>query len=244
MKKIIKRINAISQKYGGILTIIGLALSIGAIIFSVYVSKQAVEANNIPRKELTCILNYSEKLITRNTSDNSFKIFYKETEISEPYIFSITVQNTGDYAIANDDFRRDFSIDLLDCNRIINASVIESTNQSVFEEILTNSAIDNTRLSITSFFLNPGESFTVHIISDGKPSSIRYSARIEDIPNLTIRNLTSEKIERLEQRRNTFFTIILVFALIAVCALAIWSFVEKKRFEKMLFKYKEDTTNA
>lgn len=244
MKKIIKRINAISQKYGGILTIIGLALSIGAIIFSVYVSKQAVEANNIPRKELTCILNYSEKLITRNTSDNSFKIFYKETEISEPYIFSITVQNTGDYAIANDDFRRDFSIDLLDCNRIINASVIESTNQSVFEEILTNSAIDNTRLSITSFFLNPGESFTVHIISDGKPSSIRYSARIEDIPNLTIRNLTSEKIERLEQRRNTFFTIILVFALIAVCALAIWSFVEKKRFEKMLFKYKEDTSNA
>ena len=244
MKKIIKRINAISQKYGGILTIIGLALSIGAIIFSVYVSKQAVEANNIPRKELTCILNYSEKLITRNTSDNSFKIFYKETEISEPYIFSITVQNTGDYAIANDDFRRDFSIDLLDCNRIINASVIESTNQSVFEEILTNSAIDNTRLSITSFFLNPGESFTVHIISDGKPSSIRYSARIEDIPNLTIRNLTSEKIERLEQRRNTFFTIIHVFALIAVCALAIWSFVEKKRFEKMLFKYKEDTTNA
>jgi len=244
VKKIIKRINAISQKYGGILTIIGLALSIGAIIFSVYVSKQAVEANNIPRKELTCILNYSEKLITRNTSDNSFKIFYKETEISEPYIFSITVQNTGDYAIANDDFRRDFSIDLLDCNRIINASVIESTNQSVFEEILTNSAIDNTRLSITSFFLNPGESFTVHIISDGKPSSIRYSARIEDIPNLTIRNLTSEKIERLEQRRNTFFTIILVFALIAVCALAIWSFVEKKRFEKMLFKYKEDTSNA
>lgn len=244
MKKIIKRINAISQKYGGILTIIGLALSIGAIIFSVYVSKQAVEANNIPRKELTCILNYSEKLITRNTSDNSFKIFYKETEISEPYIFSITVQNTGDYAIANDDFRSDFSIDLLDCNRIINASVIESTNQSVFEEILTNSAIDNTRLSITNFFLNPGESFTVHIISDGKPSSIRYSARIEDIPNLTIRNLTSEKIERLEQRRNNFFTIILVFALIAVCALTIWSFVEKKRFEKMLFKYKEDTTNA
>lgn len=118
MKKIIKRINAISQKYGGILTIIGLALSIGAIIFSVYVSKQAVEANNIPRKELTCILNYSEKLITRNTSDNSFKIFYKETEISEPYIFSITVQNTGDYAIANDDFRSDFSIDLLDCDRI------------------------------------------------------------------------------------------------------------------------------
>ena len=244
MKKIIKRINAISQKYGGILTIIGLALSIGAIIFSVYVSKQAVEANNIPRKELTCILNYSEKLITRNTSDNSFKIFYKETEISEPYIFSITVQNTGDYAIANDDFRRDFSIDLLDCNRIINASVIESTNQSVFEEILTNSAIDNTRLSITNFFLNPGESFTVHIISDGKPSSIRYSARIEDIPNLTIRNLTSEKIESLKQRRNNFFTIILVFALIAVCALAIWSFVEKKRFEKMLFKYKEDTADA
>ena len=125
MKKLVDRINTFSQKYGGILTIAGLVLSIGAIAFAVYVSKQAVEARNIPRKELTCILNYSQKLITRNTSDNDFKVFYKDIEISDPYIFSITIQNTGDYAIANDDFKSDFSINMLDCNKIISASVVE-----------------------------------------------------------------------------------------------------------------------
>lgn len=244
MKKLVDRINTFSQKYGGILTIAGLVLSIGAIAFAVYVSKQAVEARNIPRKELTCILNYSQKLITRNTSDNDFKVFYKDIEISDPYIFSITIQNTGDYAIANGDFKSDFSINMLDCNKIISASVVESTNEAITEEVLTNAIYNGTALSVTDFFLNPGESFTVHIISDGKPSSVRYSARIEDIPNLTIRNVTSERIERLKQQHNTFFTTILVFVLIAVCALAIWSFAEKKRFEKMLLKYKEDTTDA
>ena len=39
-----------------------------------------VEVSNLPQKELTCTLNYSQKLITKNTNDDSFKIMYNDKE--------------------------------------------------------------------------------------------------------------------------------------------------------------------
>ena len=67
-----------------------------------------VKVGNLPQKELTCTLNYSQKLITKNTKDDGFKIMYHDKEVMDPYIFSITISNTGDYAIENEDFKKEF----------------------------------------------------------------------------------------------------------------------------------------
>ena len=187
MRRMLNKINSFASKYGGIFTVIGLVLSIGAIIFAVYGSKHSVVASNIPKKELSCILNYGQQLIKKNTQDTDFKILYKDVEVADPYIFSITIHNTGDYAISNDDFKSAFSIDFLDCAQIVSASVFKSTNTVITDEVVNNGRFEGSRFIISDFFLNPDEAFTVHIITDGNPSKIVYSSRIKDVSNLIIR---------------------------------------------------------
>ena len=86
-----------------IITIIVSAIvsSLVAWGFSWFLNSPSVKVSNLPQKELTCTLNYLQKLITKNTNDDSFKIMYDDKEVTDPYIFSITISNTGDYAIEN-----------------------------------------------------------------------------------------------------------------------------------------------
>ena len=109
-----------------IITIIVSAIvsSLVAWGFSWFLNSPSVKVSNLPQKELTCTLNYLQKLITKNTNDDSFKIMYDDKEVTDPYIFSITISNTGDYAIENEDFKKAFSIDFTGSSKIIKASII------------------------------------------------------------------------------------------------------------------------
>ena len=191
-----------------------------------------VEASNLPQKELTCTLNYSQKLITKNTKDDSFKIMYNDKEITDPYIFSITISNTGDYAVKNEDFKKEFSIDFTGSDGIIKASIIEADNKDVWDEILKNSSINGSELVFSDFFLNPGEFFTVNIITNQTPSGIKYNKRIDDLPNLTLVNTRADRIEELKNNRTIFITVIISAVSIVTVGLVIFSIVEIKRYKK------------
>src|SRR5699024_10682526 len=52
---------------------------------------------------------------------------------------------------------------------------------------------DGIKLTITGFYLNIGESFTIYVITDGKPDTIHYSSRISGISELVYRNTQKEK---------------------------------------------------
>ena len=191
-----------------------------------------VEVSNLPQKELTCTLNYSQKLITKNTKDDSFKIMYNDKEVTDPYIFSITISNTGDYAIKNEDFKKEFSIDFTGSDGIIKASIIEADNKDVWDEILGNSIINGSELVFSDFFLNPGESFTMSIITNQNPSGIKYNSRIEGLPNLTLVNTRADRIEELKNNRTIFITVMISVVSIATVGLVIFSVVESKRYKK------------
>lgn len=191
-----------------------------------------VKVGNLPQKELTCTLNYSQKLITKNTKDDSFKIMYNDKEVTDPYIFSITISNTGDYAIKNEDFKKEFSIDFTGSEEIIKASIIEARNKDVWDEILGNSIINGSELVFSDFFLNPGESFTMSIITNQNPSGIKYNSRIEGLPNLTLVNTRADKIEELKNNRTIFITVIISVVSIVTVGLVIFSIVETKRYKK------------
>ena len=244
MRKMLNRINAAANKYGGLLAVVGLALAIGSIIFAVYISKQSVVASNIPTKELSCILNYGQQLINKNTDDTDFKILYKNVEVVDPYIFSITIQNTGDYAITNDDFKSEFSIDFSGDAQIISANVYKSTNSVITDKVVNNGRFEGSKFYISDFFLNPNESFTIHIMTDGNPNSIAYSSRIQDVSNLTIRNTKSERIDEFKNQRNIFFMGIFSFVIIAVIAVAVGSIHDKRIMKRLLKEYQEESSNA
>ena len=233
MKRIFKWVKERQIVSNVIWSIIGAI--IGAIISWVFAwifISPPVEVSNLPQKELTCTLNYSQKLITKNTKDDSFKIMYNDKEVTDPYIFSITISNTGDYAIKNEDFKKEFSIDFTGSDGIIKASIIEADNKDVWDEILKNSSINGSELIFSDFFLNPREFFTVNVITNQNPSGIKYNKRIDDLPNLTLVNTRADRIEELKNNRTIFITVIISVLSIVTVGLVIFSIVETKRYKK------------
>ncbi len=191
-----------------------------------------VKASNIPKKEITCTLNYYQKLITKNISDDNFKIIYNNEEVSDPYIFNITITNTGNYAIQNEDFKKEFSINFEGSNKIINASVDKSSNDDICDEIIQNSRTEGTKIIITNFFLNPNETFTLSIITDKKPTAVKYDSRIKDTSNLELINTPAEKVEKIKSERFIISAVTLSAFTIAVVTLIILFIVDKTQQKK------------
>ncbi len=189
-----------------------------------------VIASNMPQKELTCTLNYSQELIQKRTTDNKLQITYDGKEADDPYLFNISIQNTGSLAISNDDFKKDFVVEFHDCEGILNAQISKSSSQYVTEEILSNAIIDGENIIISDFFINPGESFTISVITNKAPSGINYNARISDISSLVLRNTPREKRESLHNTMITFLIIVIV----AFAAFAVVETISYKRFKKRL----------
>lgn len=80
---------------------------------------KAVDVRNLPHKELTCTVDYSSQMVTRDILDEHLQVFYDGEEVKSPVINSITIENTGDRSILNEDFKEAFSIQLSGSKRII-----------------------------------------------------------------------------------------------------------------------------
>ena len=214
----------LSMILGGI---IGALLSwiIGWILPS-----KAVEADNLPHKELTCTLNYFYQMITKRVNDNGLQVFYNGAEVESPFLYSITIENTGEYPISNEDFKEIFSIAFSGSKQIVQARVLKSSTQSIMDEISENTSIEKSIVSIDDFYLNTGESFTIHIIVDGKPERISFNARISGISNLTIRNTPKEN--RDVRLRNITYVAFVGVGFIA--GIIVWMIIESKRTNKKI----------
>ena len=226
-----KRVKAwyLSHKIVSKIAALLLPAIIGWFIGWVMPSKP-VFASNIPKKEMTCVLNYSQRLIQKRTSNDRLQITYDGKAVDDPHVFSISIQNTGNLAISNEDFKQEFVISFHDCGAILSAQVSKSSNQHVTEEIILNSRIDGEALVISDFFLNPNESFSVSVITNKAPSDIKYDARISDVSSLILRNTPKEK-------RDSFRRVMITFIIIVVAAFVAFSVIEYlsyKRFKKRL----------
>lgn len=227
------RIHAIWEKYK---KRIGIFL-LGAIVswfiawgFGWIMPSSPVSVTGFPQKELSCIFNYSYSMITKRTSDSHFQILYDGNAVEDPIFHSITISNTGNYAINNDDFKDCFSISFLGCKRIVNVKITGASNQQLLNEVLEKSSFDGISITFADFFLNPGEQFTVNIITDNKPETIRYNARISDISNLTLRNTPKEKI--IERRSVVLGIACLIFFILAV--FFVWTRIYDKKINKQM----------
>ena len=242
-----QKIKSLVKEYLGVKVII--AAIVGALfswgILWILPSNK-VDVGNFPQKELTCILDISYQMMIRKSSDNRFQIMFEGKEVKNPYAYNITILNSGKYSISNEDFKQPFTIDFIGCNGIVNAQIVGSTNAMVWEEVLSNAEFNGNILTISDFFLNPNESFTMYIITDGKPDIIQYGSRIADVDGLIIRNTRQEKFIQWRQKG---FWILGTTMGIVICGLAvfiIWEIRSSKRMkelEKKIFDaYKEAET--
>ena len=70
-----------------------------------------VNINNIPQKELTCTLDYSYPMLITKSSDSRLQILYDGKSVKSPFVFGITISNTGKYAVCTDCGKRLFKVD-------------------------------------------------------------------------------------------------------------------------------------
>lgn len=186
-----KKITDFYNKYSVAFNIISFLVAIGSICLTIWISKQPV---TLPQKELSCITTNSKSLVLMLGNDSNLKLLYGEHEVSKPCITSIVVQNTGAYPITNTDFLRPFSIVLGETDKILSVNIGDCSNRYIKEEVVENSDFSNQQLTIDNFLLNPGEMFTVDIISDGGIPLINFDYRLEGISELNLINNPSGQI--------------------------------------------------
>lgn len=127
-------------------------------------------------------------------NDSNLKLMYGDNEVSNPCITSIVIQNTGAYPIDNSDFIQPFSVIFEGTDKILSINIEDCSNEYIRDEIVQNSAFSNQTLTIDSFLLNPGEMFTIDIISDGGISNIKFDQRLEGISQLNLVNESSKRV--------------------------------------------------
>lgn len=212
-----KKIADFYNKYSVTFNIISFFVAIGSICLTLWIYKQPV---TLPQKELSCITTNSKSLVLMLGNDSNLKLLYGEREVSKPYITSIMIQNTGAYPITNSDFLRPFIVVFGETDEILSVNIGNCSNQYIKEEIIENSRFENQQLTIDNFFLNPGEMFTVDIISDGDIPLIRFDQRLEGISKLNLVNDPSDQILLIRIKDPVsilpFFIVLLCLMLISV----------------------------
>lgn len=138
-------------------------------------------AQNPITKEITCTLNS----VVRISADD----LNIEGQDSCIYMSTISIKNTGNSAIRNDDFQIPMSIEFAD-NVIVRAQVNKSSNWYVYDEVLNNAKYEGSILYIDSFMLNADEEFSVAVFTERRPSRIVYHSRIADAQELILENET------------------------------------------------------
>lgn len=236
------KVVAFYKRHSDAFNIVSLLIAIGSLCFAVWVYKQPV---TLPSKELSCITTSSKSLVLMLNNDKNLKLLYGEREVTKPCITSVIVQNTGAYPITNTDFLQPFSIVFGETDEILSINIGECSNQYIREEIVKNSDFSNQRLTISGFLLNPGEMFTVDIISDGSIPLIRFDQRLEGISKLNLIDDSSKQILLVRKTESTnIFPFIIIFVLIVLIIILAFIIIIKKinKQEKQMFDRLEAST--
>lgn len=191
-----------------------------------------VTAGNIPQKELTCTLGYFYPMITRKSSDNRLQLLYDEKPVNAPYVYGITVANTGAYPVTSEDFKDALTIDFEGSSQLVYAQVVKSSNGAITEEAISNARIDGTVLSVTDFYLNTDEFFEIYLIVDGKPDNISYYSRISGISELILKNAPKEN--RDTYLHHMMLCVCACFFIVAI--FSAYTYIQSKKLEKKYAK--------
>lgn len=224
-----KRIVDFYNKHSVTFNIVSLLITIGSVCLAIWISKQPV---TLPQKQLSCITTNSKSLVLMLGNDSNLKLLYGEREVTKPCMTSIVIQNSGAYPITNSDFLKPFSIVFQDEDKILSINITDCSNQYIKEEVIENSRFENQQLTIDNFLLNPGEMFTVDIISDGGIPLIRFDHRLEGISELNLINNPSGQIILTRTENPVSILPFLVLLCLMVVAVIIVMVIVMKKLNK------------
>ncbi len=196
------------KKPAGYMTIILLAIT---VISTFWITSYFQD-----KKELT-IQEAQYNFLTRNEIDQSdvnqhIKVYYDGKEIYDPHVIKVTIKNTGNQEILENDFINDnFELFFDESAILYDASVSSASSQDVAKEITSKIEIQDNHLLINSFLLNKNEHFTISIITN-QETDIFYNFRIVGISNI-------------KKKRSIYVSKLTLFLLGACVLFAIYSLI-------------------
>lgn len=165
-------------------------------------------------KSLT--LTIASKSTLKTVSESKvpdLKVFVDETELKYPALTVLKLHNNGTIPVRSDDFESNIKILLDNGARPIRATAVETTPDWL--KVIV--AIDDSQVQIEPLLLNPGDSVTLNILSDGLPSSITTLSRVAGLSSITVQNE-----EKTNQTITAFFLFSAAF-IIAIPMSALYS---------------------
>ena len=81
----------------------------------------------------------------------------------------------------DEDFTKPLTIEFEDSTSVIKTSIIESSNQDLWDDFLESCSIHEKNLSIDGMLLNQGESITINVVTEGAAGNIKYAFEKSDI---------------------------------------------------------------
>jgi hypothetical protein len=149
------------------------------------------------RNRATKTLDYKEissfPIVTSHERPDRLKILFEDTEVDNPFITQICIENTGKQVIESDDFLSPLQIYRKDAS-VLEWGVVDESEDSLSGDIgLTIFPGEPERIDSFPSTLNPGDWFVVQIICDGNPAQpLCVTTRIKG---------QTRKIREIEDRR-------------------------------------------
>lgn len=110
------------------------------------------------------------------------KIFIDKNEIENPALTVLTIKNNGSIPIRSADFESDIEIILEENTQLIRATVIKTHP----EGLKVTARVNKSNAYISPLLLNPEESVTISLISQGLPNAVNTRSRIAGVSKIAI----------------------------------------------------------
>ncbi|MGN6827500.1 hypothetical protein [Paucibacter sp. M5-1] len=154
-----------------IATVIGVAVSVW------------IYRTDLSSKSLAVVLK-SQTPIAASALDalKDVQVVHGGKPVPDPVLSLVTVTNDGSRPVATADFESPILIDAEGASLLV-AAQVTARQPADLKPLLT---VDGRTVSIAPMLLNPGDEFTLALLTAGKPTALRPAARVSGVSNIRL----------------------------------------------------------
>jgi len=171
---------------------------------------------NTPSSEKSLSINVLSKGLL-NILDGSeikgLKILIDESEMLAPALTILTIKNNGSSPIRSDDFESDIEIIFEGTTKLIRASIIKTQPEGLKASI----SVKGSKAYLAPILLNPDDSVTINMLSEGLPETVSTRSRIAGIKDIK----TGEPEGKKESQKRSYIRLAAAFT-VAIALTAIY----------------------
>jgi hypothetical protein len=165
------------------LEFVTLILSMVAIGVTVYFSLRSEK-----KKDLTLRFLVVRQLLDADAGrSNGLAITYQGIQIRQPWLLSARLENTGDLPLERRDIEQPLTL-VFQTVRVLGGDVSARSPR----DLEASARVDSLSVIVTNGLLNPGDSYSIDILTDGRPQLPAASMRVSGVGRLHVVNPTSQ----------------------------------------------------